>query len=117
MEFRYLLGGICLQLFLFAQCSTWIQKAIIVVVNVFVWYLWMGLRYPQSDIKLIIKYGFPGCGKTLDLCKIAVESLSKGRKVYSSIPINVNGVILFDPSDFGHYRFYGDCVVLIDEGG
>lgn len=118
MEFRCLLGGIILQLLLFAQCTTWIQKILIVIINVFVWYLYMGFKYPQSDIKLVIKYGFPGCGKTLDVCKEAVENIQKGRKVYSSIPINVDNVIQFDPHDFGHgYRFYGDCVVLIDEGG
>lgn len=118
MEFRFLVGCICLFLLLFAGHLSLLQVAASIAVMIMAWYIYMDLKYPQSDISVVIKYGFPGCGKTLDLCKEAVQAIQKGRKVYTSIPINVEGVILFDPRDFGKgYRFYGDCLVLIDEGG
>lgn len=76
------------------------------------------IKYPQSDIKLIIKYGFPGVGKTNDIVRECFKALKKGRKVYVSVSdINIPGVLRFDAKDFGKFRFYGDCLVLIDEAG
>lgn len=76
------------------------------------------IKYPPSDIKLIIKYGFPGVGKTVDIVRECLLALKKHRKVYTTVDdINIPGVIIFNPSDYGKYRFYGDCLVLIDEAG
>lgn len=118
MEFRFLIVCVCTCLLYCYHRVSLLGSVASVALIVFCWYVYLGRKYPQSDITVVLKFGFPGCGKTLDLCKEAVENLSKGRKVYSSIPINVDGVFLFDPNDFGKgFRFYGDCLVLIDEGG
>lgn len=76
------------------------------------------IKYPPSDIKLVIKYGFPGVGKTVDIVRECLLARKKHRKVYTTVEdINIPGVIKFDPQNYGKYRFYGDCLVLIDEAG
>lgn len=118
MEFRYFSCWLVGCLLFTVGRSSFFEILSIIVVSIVCFYVYLGFKYPQSDIKVIIKYAFPGGGKTLDLCREAVLAIKKGRKVYSSIPINVDGVIQFDPNDFGKgFRFYGDCLVLIDEGG
>jgi len=76
------------------------------------------IRYPKSDIKLIIKYGFPGVGKTIDIVRESIKAVRKGRKVYTTAEdITVPGVLKINPTDYGKYRLYGDCVLLIEEAG
>ena len=80
--------------------------------------LYASLKYKKSDIKLVIKYGFPGVGKTLDIVRESIIARRKGRKVYTSAEdITVPGVKIIKPNDYGKYRLYGDCVLLLEEAG
>lgn len=74
------------------------------------------LRFPPSDIKMIIKYGFPGTGKSVDIVRECLLARKKHRRVYANVEdLDVPGVEIFSTDDYGKYRFYGDCLVLIDE--
>lgn len=76
------------------------------------------IKYPKSDIKLIIKYGFPGVGKTVDIVRESIRAVRKGRKVYTTAEdITVPGVLKVNPNDYGKYRLNGDCVLLLEEAG
>lgn len=80
--------------------------------------VYASVRYPKSDIKLIIKYGFPGAGKTVDIVRESIRAVRKGRKVYTNVQdITVPDVLKIDIKDYGKYKLNGDCLLLIDEGG
>lgn len=57
-------------------------------------------------------FGLPRTGKTTYLCKLAQQSLKKGRKVYTNFYCKGCYTLNFD--DLGVYD-YSDCDILIDE--
>lgn len=59
--------------------------------------------------------GLPGCGKTTLLSSFAVKYLKKGIKVYSNIPLAIDGVVYVKNEWIGFYDI-SDGVLLLDEG-
>lgn len=59
--------------------------------------------------------GLPGCGKTTLLSSFAVKYLKKGIKVYSNIPLAIDGVVYVKNEWIGFYDI-SNGVLLLDEG-
>lgn len=59
--------------------------------------------------------GLPGCGKTTLLTSFALKYLKKGIKVYSNVPLSLDGVVYVKNEWIGFYDI-SDGVLLLDEG-
>lgn len=70
-----------------------------------------------NPYKLIMVFGKKGSGKTTLIAKLALRHLKKGWLVYSSIPLHIEGVRLFNVQDVGRFIFPEKSVVFIDEVG
>lgn len=71
----------------------------------------------KNPYKLVMVFGKKGSGKTTYIAKMAYKYLSKGKTVYSTVPLAIPGLRLFDVNDVGRYSFPPDSVVFIDEVG
>lgn len=78
--------------------------------------IWIARNY-ANPYKLIMIFGKKGSGKTTLLVKLILQHLKKGWIVYSSIPVNIPGVRLFDVKDIGPHAFPENSVIFIDEVG
>lgn len=66
---------------------------------------------------IITYFGLPGCGKTTLLTYLALKGIKNKnyKKVYSTVPLKIPGVIYIDPEVIGKYKLK-NCLVLVDEG-
>lgn len=66
-----------------------------------------------NPYKLHFFIGKKGSGKSTVLTKIALQSMKKGKTVFSTEPIP--GTYVLNPEDIGFYEFPPGSVILIDE--
>lgn len=85
--------------------------ALFLAVSFVVWDL--STRKYLNPYKLHFFIGKKGSGKSTLLTKIALQSLKKGRTVFSTEPIP--GTYVLKPEDIGFYEFPPNSVILIDE--
>lgn len=69
----------------------------------------------RNPYQLIMCFGKKGSGKSTYLCKIALQYLENGWKVFSTE--GTPGTFKLEPSDIGKVKIPPDSVVLIDEVG
>ena len=93
-----------------------IFKYVLLVLGIYFVYDLLTHKY-LNPYKLYMVMGKKGSGKTTLLTRLAVDFLNKGWHVYSTEPINVEGVRHFDVNLVGRYTFEHNSLVLIDEVG
>lgn len=94
-----------------------VKSIIIILVCLFlIWFVKVNKQY-INPYKLIMIFGKKGSGKTTLLVKLILQHQKKGWTVYSSIPVDIPGVRVFNVQDIGPYAFPEDSVVFIDEVG
>lgn len=73
----------------------------------------LSTRKYLNPYKLHFFIGKKGSGKSTVLTKIALQSMKKGKTVFSTEPIP--GTYVLKPEDIGFYEFPPNSVILIDE--
>ena len=84
----------------------------------FLFVLCLFLRSFRNPWKLYMIFGKKGSGKSTYLVRQAVQSLRKGKLVYTNMSeLNIAGIRYIDPMDLGDFVPIQDSVLVLDEVG